>query len=217
MQNREKQAAYRARMAEKGMVQVLEWVPKPQRELFKAIAQALRDGRTVSLAETPEPVTNRPPPEPPEPVTSNLSTETAKPQARAPSKAHHERQAKKDEQWNAATELLQVIDEKGKGHEARVLLREQKTVVGFTGDSTSYQHVTGLIRIGAKYQSLDFTIWPKDGLRPNKPSGWRIVPKEEIARARKRVSALHPDKGGPGGDEYQAAKALLDALTGRAR
>ena len=44
---------FRARMAEKGFVQGNEWVPSSQRDHFRTIAKALREGRTVTIGEVP--------------------------------------------------------------------------------------------------------------------------------------------------------------------
>lgn len=44
---------FRARMAEKGFVQGNEWVPSNQRDLFRAIAKALRDGQPVTIGDRP--------------------------------------------------------------------------------------------------------------------------------------------------------------------
>lgn len=43
----DKRAAYRARMADRGMVQANEWVPRDQREHLRQFAQALRDGTAM--------------------------------------------------------------------------------------------------------------------------------------------------------------------------
>lgn len=215
MQNREKQASYRARMNEKGMVQVLEWVPGCQRELFKAVAKALRDGQSVMIGDHhQDSVPSNQLGEHPDSVTSNHSPDHEKTAKRNGAAAYRERQARYAEQWLRATETLHIKDGNGKGHAARVLLRENKTLKGILGDETTFQRVTGLIQNGAKYQTFEYSIWPKVGIRVLKPPSWHVIPKEEIARARKRVSDLHPDKGGAGGPDYQAAKALLDALRG---
>ena len=44
-----KQAAYRQRQAEKGLVQAVEWIPAEQRAVFRAVAEALRDGQRVTI------------------------------------------------------------------------------------------------------------------------------------------------------------------------
>jgi hypothetical protein len=48
MDNREKQAAYKTRMREKGYVLIAEWVPADQREKLKQFAKELREGRPAT-------------------------------------------------------------------------------------------------------------------------------------------------------------------------
>ncbi|EGV30772.1 hypothetical protein ThidrDRAFT_2404 [Thiorhodococcus drewsii AZ1] len=48
MNNREKQAAFKARQREMGLTQVTEWVPVTARETFKGIATKLRNGEAVT-------------------------------------------------------------------------------------------------------------------------------------------------------------------------
>ena len=43
MGNRESQAAFKARMKERGLVQVNEWIPASEREAFRKIAKELRE------------------------------------------------------------------------------------------------------------------------------------------------------------------------------
>ncbi len=50
MDNRERQAAFRERMREKGFASVTEWVPSDQRDLYRAVAEVLRDGGGVLLS-----------------------------------------------------------------------------------------------------------------------------------------------------------------------
>ena len=45
MSNRQKQADYRKRMIERGLVQVSEWVPAADKAYFRQIARELREGR----------------------------------------------------------------------------------------------------------------------------------------------------------------------------
>ena len=45
MGNREIQAAFKARMQERGFIQANEWIPASKRDSFKEFAKALRDGR----------------------------------------------------------------------------------------------------------------------------------------------------------------------------
>jgi len=44
---------------------------------------------------------------------------------------------------------------------------------------------------------------------------YELVREEDIARLRAKVSELHPDKGGPGGEAFRLAKEELDAVLGR--
>ena len=48
MDNREKQAAFKARMREKGYVLVADWIPADQREAFKRFAKELREQHAVT-------------------------------------------------------------------------------------------------------------------------------------------------------------------------
>ena len=45
MSNRQKQANYRKRMSERGLVQVAEWIPEADKAYFRQIARELREGR----------------------------------------------------------------------------------------------------------------------------------------------------------------------------
>ena len=49
----DKRTKYRAKMDERGLVQANEWVPRDRRKLFKAVAQALRDGIPITIGEVP--------------------------------------------------------------------------------------------------------------------------------------------------------------------
>ncbi|MCF7996818.1 MAG: hypothetical protein K9L88_18595 [Chromatiaceae bacterium] len=231
MDNKTKQAAFKARMKEKGLAQVTEWVPVTEREHFKKAAAALREGLTITIGQPPDEAPK------PDSVTSNHAPKAgpmpgtrdelvarrtqrkAKPRAKAPSTgntAHQERQERYAAQWAGSTEPVRVLDGNGIGYDARVLTRETVAAVsGMTGKRLVWQKVKGIVKKGNTYQGLAFSIWPKDGIRVSKPSGWSVEPDAEVARARRRVRELHPDKGGPGGDEFQAAKSMLDALTGR--
>lgn len=209
MSNRDRQAAFKAAMRAKGMVQVTEWIPSEHRDLYRAVARALREGETVTIGT--------PPPRPASIVTSN-STPSGKARStnNADRKAQDEaRQKRYAEQWDAATETITALDVAGKGHDARITGRQKQTIRGMLGEQIGVERCTGIIRKGSRYQALEFSIWENVGLRMAKPPGWRLVPAEMIKAARRRVAELHPDKGGPGGDEYQAAMATLDALRGR--
>lgn len=47
----DKYATFRQKMDKLGLVQANEWVPRDRRELFKAVAKALRDGLPVAIGE----------------------------------------------------------------------------------------------------------------------------------------------------------------------
>lgn len=55
MNNRERQAAFKAAMRSKGFVYATEWVPSADRERFRDVARALRDGTGSDI----EPVTGK--------------------------------------------------------------------------------------------------------------------------------------------------------------
>ncbi len=245
----DKRTAYRQRMAERGLIQVSDWVPRDQKAIYKAVAKALRNGANVAIGEVPrdQPDETQPIEQPdratngaesvprdqereiPKTVDELLARRAkleaerkAKPKTRRrrvptdlPS-PHQERQARYAAQWSEATESVRVIDPNGEEREGRVLERQQKQTAGLLGDIFRFQAARGLILKGKTYQTLAFEIWPNHGIKVTKPAGWRLVSDGEIAAARKRVQDLHPDKGGPGGDEFKTAKVLLDALLGRA-
>lgn len=48
MRNAQKQAAYKARMNEKGFVQFCEWVPADKKDELKSFVQALREGQDMA-------------------------------------------------------------------------------------------------------------------------------------------------------------------------
>ncbi len=50
MNNRERQAIFKATMRSKGFVAATEWVPSEHREQFRDVARALRDGTGSDLA-----------------------------------------------------------------------------------------------------------------------------------------------------------------------
>jgi hypothetical protein len=208
MLNREKQAAYRDRMREKGMAQMIEWIPSDKRALFKAIAQALREGVEVQVGNAPS-VETPAPPTPPPPAPPKADSAKAEQYAR--------RQATFKAQWEASSETFTIVNPAGKGFEARVTQRKARTAQGVIGMPATGTVVSGVIKAGARFQAFEYSIWPSVGIRPNKPSGWRVVPDREITLARKRVRDLHPDKGGEGGEAFMDAKAALDALTGKKR
>lgn len=53
LDNRERQAAFKAAMRSKGFVPATEWVPSEHREMFRAVARALRDRLTVTIGAEP--------------------------------------------------------------------------------------------------------------------------------------------------------------------
>ncbi len=65
MDNRTKQAEYRRRMRERGLVQVPEWVPAEHRGRFRLLATALREGVPVTVGEVQEDARAHPGPVPP--------------------------------------------------------------------------------------------------------------------------------------------------------
>jgi hypothetical protein len=69
MDNREKQAAFKARMREKGFVLVADWIPATQRETFKAYAKALREQVAADTSVAPD--DTQPKRSTGDPVTSN--------------------------------------------------------------------------------------------------------------------------------------------------
>ena len=239
----DKRTKYRAKMGEQGLVQANEWVPRDQRPLFKAVAQALRDGVPVTIGEVPRDsgpapsvdVHRDPDPAPSVEVPRDYETprtveellaRKGRPKARPTTPkdpeiaskakaAHQARQERYAAEWASATERLRVVDPNGKGHEARITRREMRGSPDLFGNVRSFQHIEGLILKGRTFQTMAYSLWPDAGIRPIKPSCWRFVPDSEITRMRREVSALHPDKGGPGGAEFMAAKAILDRLVGR--
>lgn len=250
MDNRQRQAAFKAAMRSKGFVAATEWVPGEHRELFRAVARALREGQAVSIGTgnaapdqgtedriihvevTPVPVEDRifRPKVVIEPcekrvIHPNIVTgKKAEPVTLEPKasdegderkRKHLDRQARYAELWDNATEPVQMIDPNGKGHEARVTERRTEYVAGMLGDRTRVQWVSGVIKKGNQFQKLEFSVWDNVGIRMRKPTGWSVVPVDMIAIASRRVRELHPDKGGPGGDEFKAALAELNALRGR--
>lgn len=62
MDNAQKQAAFKARMREKGLIQITEWIPAAKRDKFKAYARSLRgtSNRESGTSNRPGFTSNRP-------------------------------------------------------------------------------------------------------------------------------------------------------------
>mgnify|MGYP001769281516 CR=1 FL=1 len=58
MNNREKQALFRKRMQEKGLIQVTDWIPADERESYRKIASDLREGKGLPPTQAKGSVTS---------------------------------------------------------------------------------------------------------------------------------------------------------------
>lgn len=231
----DKHSTFRQKMAKLGLIQANEWVPRDRRELFKAVAKALRDGVPVTIGEVasnPEAdrATGGPLPRTPAELLARRRKPAPRvasdPEAQARKAKREARQASLAISWALAPDRLRVLDMDGRGYEARITMREPRTVRNPVLDMEHpFTHIEGLVLKGRSFVRLEYEIWPKwvlpngdarpGEVRVRKPYGFRVVQDAEVRRLRKVVRDLHPDKGGPGGAEFKAAKDALDALTGR--
>lgn len=101
--NKKRQAAYKSRMRDKGFVQVTDWVPIAQRDLYREIANALREGIILSIGVTgdTEPKANsKPKPE----VTGNTDLPPLEKMLRRKAKKNAERKTARKAARKAARE-----------------------------------------------------------------------------------------------------------------
>jgi hypothetical protein len=203
----DKQERYRRKQTSAGLVQAVEWIPRERRELFRAVAQALREGVAVAIGK-----------------------EVASDQAEVKVKAKMSRPRRSDlaDAYNNAKTYEEVRTCAGTVYRAALISRDMiphtsyKTLNGGVGIRLEKVKACYVLKLARSYKKITITFAGTE--ETSTPKGYRTGPtiakrmvrayrKKEMDKLRKIQSANHPDKASnPDLGKFQEATERVKEL-----